>query len=149
MRRLPPNEEQAVITSIKALLESRPRGINVLAPRREIAGSLAFRIAETTLRGKTITPTTLTSQEVAGVIGHFPHVTSNERERAKVLLTVMLREAINRGQLIAAEVRSTLGGITRHIPEYAIMTTEQWARLQATPKAALGTTTYRRALTSS
>jgi hypothetical protein len=147
VRRLTAEQEMAVLTSIKLLLESRPQGIHVLAPRQQIAASLAFRITETALRGKTLTPVPLGEADVAGVIAHFPHKRPDERERAKIQLTVLLREAINSGRLVAAEKRSTLGGITRNLPEYAVMTIEQWRRLQTIPKAALGAT-YRRALTS-
>jgi hypothetical protein len=147
VRRLTAEQERAVLASIKLLLESRPQGIHVLAPKREIAGSLAFRITETTLRGMTRIPVPLTGSDVAGVMAHFPHTSPDERESAKIQLTVLLRETINSGRLVAAEKRSTRGGITRSLPEYAVMTVEQWQRLQTVPKAALGVT-YRRALTS-
>lgn len=148
VRRLSAEQESAVLASIKRFLESQPQGIHVLAPRQEIAGSLAFRVTETAMRGRTHVPIPLARADVAGVIAHFPHTRVDEYERAKIQLTILLREAINSGQLIAAEKQSTRGGITRNLPEYAIMTVEQWRRLQARPKAALGGTTYRRALTS-
>jgi hypothetical protein len=148
VRRLSAEEELAVMTSIQTFLESRVRGIHVLTPKREIAGALAFRLTETVLRGTTRVPVRLDRTDVADVMRHFPHTKHDERERAKVLLTVMLREAINSGRLVAAEVLSTLGGITRNLPEFTVMTLRQWERLQVTPRAALGTTRYRRALTS-
>lgn len=148
VRRLSAEEERAVMASISTFLESRVRGIHVLTPKREIAGALAFRLTQTMLRGRTVVPVRLDRADVADVMSHFLLTTLKDQERAKTLLTVMLREAINSGLLIAAEVGSTLGGITRSLPEYTVMTVQQWERLQVTPRAALGTTTYRRALTS-
>lgn len=135
-----------VIESIKVFLESKPRGIHAVAPRREIAAALAFRITETALRGQTRFPNLLTEADVAGVMALFPHVRPESRNEAKALLTALIRAEINSGRLVAAEIHSSHSVVKRHVTEYAIMTVEQWERLQRTKS--LGTTKYVRALTS-
>ena len=136
-----------VVKSLNTFLERKPRGVNAVAPRREIAAALAFRITETALRGVTRFPGQLTQADVAGVMAHFPHHQPENRRNAKALLTVIIREEINSGRLIAAEIESRYSVVKHRVQEYAIMTVAQWEALQR-DKRGLGTTKYTRALTS-
>lgn len=139
---------RAIIAGVAILLETRPRGIRIAGPKHEIAGSLAFRIVETALRGITRFPDTLEESDIQIVISLVPCSTPQTRRDAKKLLTALIRQEINSGRMIAVEVTSSQRIIKRHLTEYWVMTPEQWKNLQRTPSALPRGTTYQRALTS-
>ena len=137
---------RTIVASINMLLETRPYGIRVAGEKHEIAGSFAFRLTETAIRGTTRYPDTWERSDVEVVMQHLPHKTPEARERAKELLTVLIREEIKRKRVVAVEVQPLLRKL--RLTEYWIMTPTQWERFRRTPIAELEVASYRRALTS-
>ncbi len=131
------NERTETLAGLKKLLESRTHGICVLASRREIPASLAFRIVETAARGQTRQPDLLTIAEVAGVLRHLPYKDPRDRQRAKAVLTRIIQEECAADHLVPIEVHSLRRGVTRHIQEFGVMTFERWNALGTKPRRAL------------
>lgn len=139
---------KTVIASITMLMETRPYGIRVAGPKREIAGAAAFRLIETALRGITRFPDTMERIDVEIVMQHIPYVQPQSRHEAKKLLTAIIREEIKMQRIVAVEV-SAKKRMRQNMTEYWIMTPGQWGNFQRTGYQQLGGATYRRALTSS
>jgi hypothetical protein len=142
------SQTRAVIACLNLLLKTRPRGIHIAGPKREIASSLAFRIAETALRGVTRFPEVLEQRDIELLTQLVPLGTPQARNTGKKLLAAIIREEINSGRMVAVEVTSPQQAAQRHITEYWVMTPEQWRDLQRMPTALPPGTTYQRALTS-
>lgn len=137
-----------VVLGLTLVLESRPHGISVAGPKHEIAQATAFRLVETAFRGITRFPDTMELIDVEIVMREIPYARLESRRIAMKLLTVLIREEINKQRLVAAEVRTPRRVLRQHLAEYWVMTPAQWAKLQRTPIAQLGVASYRRALTS-
>lgn len=152
MLRVNPSAAQqtaAIVAGINLLLKTRPRGIHIAGPRQQIAASLAFRITETALRGITRFPEELHERDIAALTTLLPFGSQQARKTSKDLLTALIRNEINSGRMVAAEVTSPQRVVQRHVAEYWVMTPEQWQDLQRMRTALPAGTTYRRALTSS
>jgi hypothetical protein len=138
----------AIIAGINLLLRTRTHGIHVAGPKQQIAASLAFRITETALRGTTRFPEQLDLEDIAVLTALLPFHSQSARKTTKDLLTAIIRNEINSGRMVAAEVTSPQRAVQRHVTEYWVMTPEQWQDLQRMRTALPRGTTYRRALTS-